>query len=47
MSRRLHARDDKHWTVRRAAPSPADTDVVSLGPCDPQIGLLRVDNLAV
>lgn len=43
MNRRLRTKDGKHWTIRRATPSPANADVVGLGPIDPQIGLLRVD----
>ena len=46
INRRLRTKDGKHWTIRRATPSPADADVVGIGPLDPQIGLLRVDTLA-
>jgi hypothetical protein len=45
MNRRLRMKDGTHWTVRHATPSPADADVVGLGPMDPQIGLLRVDTM--
>jgi hypothetical protein len=34
----------KHWTIRRAIPSPPDDQVVALGPVDTEIGLLRVDS---
>ncbi len=43
INRRLRMKDGTHWTIRRSTPSPADTDVAGLGPCDWQIGLLRVD----
>jgi hypothetical protein len=43
MNRRIRMKDDTHWTIRRATPSPRDADVAGLGPIDPQIGLLRVD----
>ncbi len=45
-NRRLRTKDGKHWAIRRATPSPADADVIGMGPLDPQIGLLRVDTLA-
>jgi len=45
VNRRLRMKDGKHWTIRRATPSPKDADVAGLGPLDPQIGLLRVDTL--
>jgi len=43
INRRLRTKDGKHWTIRRATPSPPDDAVAGLGPLDPQIGLLRVD----
>ena len=43
INRRLRMKDGKHWTIRRATPSPPDDAVAGLGPLDPQIGLLRVD----
>ena len=46
-NRRLRTKDGKHWTIRRATPSPADADVTAeTGPLDTEIGLLRVDTLA-
>jgi hypothetical protein len=46
MNRRLRMKDGTSWTIRRATPSPKDTEVTQLGPVDPQIGLLRVDTMA-
>jgi hypothetical protein len=43
MNRRLRLKSGKHWTIRRANPSPKDSEVVALGPLDPEIGILRVD----
>jgi len=43
MNRRLRLKDGRHWTIRRANPSPRDSDVVELGPIDPEIGILRLD----
>ena len=43
MNRRLIVKGGKEWTIRRATPSPPDSDVVALGPVDPEIGILRLD----
>jgi hypothetical protein len=43
MNRRLRLKDGKAWTIRRANPSPRDSDVVELGPVDTEIGILRLD----
>jgi hypothetical protein len=43
MNRRLRLENGKDWTIRRANPSPKDADVASLGPTDPEIGILRLD----
>lgn len=43
MNRRLRLKDGQHWTIRRANPSPRDTEVVELGPVDTEIGILRLD----
>jgi len=43
MNRRLRLKDGKHWTIRRANPSPKDSTVAALGPSDPEIGILRLD----
>lgn len=45
MNRRLRLDSGKHWTIRRATPSPADDRVVALGPVDTEIGLLRIDSM--
>ncbi len=43
MNRRLRLTSGKDWTIRRANPSPKDSDVAELGPIDPEIGILRLD----
>ncbi len=43
MNRRLRLTGGKAWTIRRANPSPKDSEVGALGPVDPEIGILRVD----
>jgi len=45
MNRRIHLKDGRHWTIRRATPSLADAELADLGPFDPTIGLLRVDSI--
>jgi len=46
MNRRLRLKSGKHWTIRRANPSPQDWEVAGLGPMDPEIGILRLDRLS-
>ncbi|MBN2316135.1 MAG: hypothetical protein JXM79_19570 [Sedimentisphaerales bacterium] len=45
MNRRLRLKNGKEWTIRRANPSPQDSDVVGLGPMDPEIGIVRLDKV--
>lgn len=45
MNRRLRLKNGKEWTIRRANPSPLDSNVVDLGPMDPEIGLVRLDKV--
>jgi len=45
MNRNLTLKSGKHWTIRHANPCPPDEDVVSVGPIDPEIGIVRVDRL--
>lgn len=42
-NRRLKLKDGSEVDMRRAYSMPRDEDVVSVGPIDPQIGLLRLD----
>lgn len=44
-NRRLRMKDGSEVDMRRAYSLPADADVASVGPIDPEIGLLRVDRL--
>ncbi len=45
INRTLRLKNGLAWTVRHSNPCPPDEDVESLGPIDPEIGLLRVDRL--
>ncbi len=45
INRTLRVKNGLAWTVRHSNPCPPDEDVESLGPIDPEIGLLRVDRL--
>jgi len=42
-NRRMYLKDGTQTDMRRAYSMPRDEDVVSTGPIDPQIGLLRLD----
>ena len=44
-NRRLILKDGSTVDVRRAYSLPSDKDVVSVGPVDPEIGILRLDRL--
>ena len=43
MNRTLQLKDGKAWTIRHSNPCPPDEEVESVGPVDPEIGVLRVD----
>lgn len=43
MNRTLRLKNGSAWTIRHANPCPPDDEVASLGPTDPDIGILRVD----
>ncbi|MFC1636138.1 neutral/alkaline non-lysosomal ceramidase N-terminal domain-containing protein [Planctomycetota bacterium] len=45
MNRRLRLKNGKEWTIRRANPSPQDSEVVGLGSMDTEIGILRLDKV--
>lgn len=45
INRTLRLKNGMHWTVRQAYPCPFDSEVDSLGPIDPNIGILRIDHL--
>jgi len=42
-NRRLRLKSGKEWDVRHAYALPPDDEVASVGPIDPQIGILRLD----
>ncbi len=43
MNRTLRLSDGTGWTIRHSNPSPPDDVVESVGPVDPEIGILRLD----
>lgn len=45
MNRTLRLKDGKAWTIRHSNPCPPDDEVESVGPVDPEIGILRVDRV--
>jgi hypothetical protein len=45
INRILRLKNGKHWTTRHGYPSPPDQEIESLGPLDPEIGVLRIDRL--
>lgn len=45
INRTLRLKDGRHWTIRHANPCPPDGEIASLGPIDPEIGILRIDRL--
>lgn len=45
INRSLRLNSGQNWTIRHANPCPPDEDVASLGPTDPEIGIIRIDRL--
>jgi hypothetical protein len=45
MNRTLRLKNGKAWTIRHSNPCPPDDEVESVGPIDPEIGVLRIDRL--
>lgn len=45
INRTLRMKNGKGWTVRQAYPCPPDEAIAGLGADDPEIGLLRIDQL--
>jgi len=45
MNRTLNLKNGKQWSVRHTNPSPPDEEVESVGPLDPEIGILRIDRI--
>ncbi|OGV39436.1 MAG: hypothetical protein A2020_09415 [Lentisphaerae bacterium GWF2_45_14] len=45
INRTLRLKSGKAWTVRQANPCPPDEEVESIGPVDPEIGIIRIDHL--
>jgi hypothetical protein len=45
MNRTLRLKNGEAWSIRHSNPSPPDNIVESVGPIDPEIGVLRVDTL--
>ncbi len=45
INRTLRLKNGQSWTIRHSNPCPPDEEVESLGPVDPEIGLLRFDRM--
>jgi hypothetical protein len=45
MNRTLRLKNGRHWTIRHAIPCPPDEEVASVGPVDPDIGIIRIDHV--
>jgi len=45
MNRTLRLKNGKCWTIRHSNPCPPDEEVASVGPIDPEIGILRIDRM--
>ena len=45
INRTLRLKNGKGWTIRHANPCPPDDEVESLGPIDPEIGIIRFDRV--
>jgi hypothetical protein len=45
MNRTLRLKNGQAWTIRHSNPCPPDEEVESVGPMDPEIGVLRIDQL--
>ncbi len=45
INRNARMKDGKDWAIRMWEPCPPDDEIESLGPIDPQIGVVRIDRL--
>ena len=45
VNRTLRLKNGRDWTIRHSNPCPPDEEVASVGPIDPEIGILRIDRL--
>jgi len=45
VNRTLRLKSGKHWSIRTTNPCPPDEEVESVGPIDPEIGIIRVDRM--
>ena len=45
INRTMRLNDGQHWTIRLSNPCPRDEEIQSLGPIDPEIGILRFDRI--
>ena len=43
MNRTLRLKNGKRWTIRHGNPCPPDEEVATVGPTDPEIGIIRID----
>lgn len=45
MNRALRLKNGQHWSVRHSNPCPPDEDVAGIAPIDPEIGIIRIDQM--
>ncbi len=45
INRNLRLKNGKQWAIRHSNPCPPDEEVESLGPMDPEIGIIRIDRM--
>jgi hypothetical protein len=45
MNRTLRLKDSSQWSLRHTNPSPWDEEIKGYGPLDPEVGILRIDQL--
>jgi hypothetical protein len=45
INRNLRLKNGKHWAIRHSIPCPPDEEVESVGPIDPDIGIIRIDRM--
>jgi hypothetical protein len=45
INRNAVMKDGSHWAIRMWEPCPPDDEIASVGPIDPEIGILRLDRL--
>ena len=44
INRTLRLKNGLHWSIRQANPCPKDEEIEDLGPIDPRIGILKIED---